>query len=67
MALLEEGLLRVNISNAMELESPMASLDIMNIDLFTVGATLLFTGIPIPSLIRSTNSASLVVMPDTLV
>jgi hypothetical protein len=60
MELLEEGLYKVNISNAMDLDTVTAHLDYMNIDLSTVGATRFDYGIPPPArLIRSTNSASL--------
>ena len=66
MELLEEGLYKVNISRAMDLDAPRTHRDIMYIDLATIGATR-FEGIPPPArLIRSTNSDSLVVLPYPL-
>ena len=57
MELLEEGLYKVNIANAMELDAPKTQRDIMHIDLATVGATRFVTGMPPPcQLIRSTNT-----------
>ena len=63
MELLEEGLYKVNISRAMDLDAPPQSEeDVMAIDLATM--FVVFAGIaalipPPCALIRSTNSASL--------
>ena len=68
MELLEEGLLHINIGNAMDLDTPKTPRDFMNIDLASIGAALLYTGIPPPTrLIRSTNSAALIAPPCALV
>jgi hypothetical protein len=58
MEMLEEGLFKINISNAMHLEEPVATGDfIINV-----------TGIPPPCpLIRSTNSVALIAPPCRLV
>jgi len=67
MELLEEGLYKVNISRAMDLDAPRTHRDIMYIDLATIGATRFDEGIPPPArLIRSTNSDSLLVLPYPL-
>ena len=58
MELLEEGLFRINISNAMDLDTLKTPRDSMNIDIWSIGATRFVQGIPPPcALIRSTNSA----------
>jgi len=62
MELLEEGLYKVNISRAMDLDPTPSEEDIMAIDLATMFAV--FAGIaalipPPCALVRSTNSASL--------
>ena len=62
MELLEEGLYKVNISRAMDLDAPQSEEEIMAIDLATMFAV--FAGIaalipPPCALVRSTNSASL--------
>ena len=62
MELLEEGLYKVNISRAMDLDAPQSEEDVMAIDLATM--FVVFAGIaalipPPCALIRSTNSASL--------
>jgi hypothetical protein len=60
MELLEEGLYKVNISRAMDLDAPRTHRDIMYIDIATIGATRFVEGIPPPDrLIRLTNSDSL--------
>jgi hypothetical protein len=57
MELLEEGLYKVNISRAMDIDAPRTHRDIMYIDLATIGATRFIEGIPPPArLTRSTNS-----------
>jgi hypothetical protein len=67
MELLEEGLYSVNISNAMDLDTKTAHQDYMSIDLSTVGSTRFYHGFPPPDrLVRSTNSASLLVLPFEL-
>jgi len=62
MELLEEGLYKVNIRRAMDLDAPQSEEDILAIDLATMFAV--FAGIaalipPPCALVRSTNSASL--------
>ena len=60
MELLEEGLYKINISNAMDLDAPHITEDFMQIDLSSLFAALIAPGIPPPALLtRSTNSASL--------
>jgi hypothetical protein len=64
MELLEEGLYKLNVSRAMDLDRPRTPRDIMHIDLATIGVTRFDQGIPPPSrLIRSTNSASMIILP----
>ena len=55
MELLEEGLLRINIGNAMDLDAPKTPRDFMSIDLFSIGARFV-QGTP-PRLIRSNSLA----------
>jgi hypothetical protein len=60
MELLEEGLYKLNVSRAMDLDAPRTPRDFMSIDLASIGATGFVQGIPPPArLIRSTNSAAL--------
>jgi len=67
MELLEEGLYKLNVSRAMDLDAPRTQRDIMYIDLATIGATRFDEGIPPPPrLIRSTNLDALLVLPYPL-
>ena len=59
MELLEEGLYKLNVSRAMDLDAPRTPRDFMSIDLASIGATVFVEGIPPPArLVRSTNSAN---------
>jgi hypothetical protein len=67
MELLEEGLYKLNVSRAMDLDTPRTERDIMYIDIATIGATRFVQGIPPPTrLIRSTNLDALLVLPYPL-